>query len=370
MPFASNFGFFKDAVDGDVRFRDSLTLLMKTDNTGASNNDQVKLPMRGGPYLIDWGDGTIETQSQTSTTPSSGGGITHTYSTAGQYTIKIKDTASIPTYDASDPTTWQMFQFYGLATQDPQKLLKVLRWGTPGFQFTDRMFLGCTNLSILSTVDTPPTTATTYTNFFRMFEDCTSLTNGGTISTWDTSNVLSISQMFKGANQFNESLNGWTSFSATLTDMSQVFMNATAFNGNISSWDTSTITKFDEMFSGATAFTSNIGSWNISAGTSFRLMFFNATSFNYDIGSWTFKSGAGVGDAFGMFEGASAFNQNIGSWYTGQLQYNMTNMFKDATIFNQDLTGWCVDILSSEPSNFSQNSALTSANLPVWGTCP
>jgi len=48
----------------------------------------------------------------------------------------------------------------------------------------------------------------------------------------------------------------------------------------------------------------------------------------------------------------------------------MGYMFNNATLFNQNLTGWCVTNISSEPTGFSVSSALTSANKPVWGTCP
>jgi hypothetical protein len=48
----------------------------------------------------------------------------------------------------------------------------------------------------------------------------------------------------------------------------------------------------------------------------------------------------------------------------------MDAMFNGATVFNKDLSTWCVTYITSEPTNFSASSALTSANKPVWGTCP
>jgi len=48
----------------------------------------------------------------------------------------------------------------------------------------------------------------------------------------------------------------------------------------------------------------------------------------------------------------------------------MHSMFWDASSFNQDLSNWCVSSIPSKPNNFDSNSALTSANLPQWGTCP
>jgi surface protein len=71
-----------------------------------------------------------------------------------------------------------------------------------------------------------------------------------------------------------------------------------------------------------------------------------------------------------MFKGAISFNSDISLWDTSSVT-NMSSMFYDAAAFNQDLTGWCVSNISSEPIDFTNSSsALTNANIPLWGTCP
>jgi hypothetical protein len=46
-------------------------------------------------------------------------------------------------------------------------------------------------------------------------------------------------------------------------------------------------------------------------------------------------------------------------------------MFNDASSFNQDLTGWCVGNIGSEPTNFATGATnFSTADYPVWGTCP
>lgn len=70
-----------------------------------------------------------------------------------------------------------------------------------------------------------------------------------------------------------------------------------------------------------------------------------------------------------MFNGAKTFNS------PSLVKWNLKNvvtaqrMLKD-TIFNQNLSKSCVSNLKTEPTEFSTGAPLTTANKPVWGTCP
>lgn len=344
MPFASNFGFFRDAVDeGDARFINSFQISIKTDNPGVSNNDQVKLPIEGGPYLISWGDGSTETVTQNTTAPSAGGGITHTYPSAGTYTVKISnDNVTSGTFTYSNNT----------GVQDNDKLLTHIAWGTVPFTNNLGMFDGCSNLTAISSVDSRPTNYGT--SMLGMFAGCSSLSNGGAINSWDISSVTDLSAMFNGATLFNSSLN---------------------------SWNTSNVTKFQSMFLNASAFDGNCTSWNMNSAFNLVGMFQNATSFNQDIGSWQFLDSSTYpegtsGGIKSMFAGATSFNQDIGSWNTSALQgpvpngFDMISVFDGATVFLQDLSGWCVDRVNNKPTNFDRGTQMTFAFTPVWGTCP
>ena len=185
------------------------------------------------------------------------------------------------------------------------------------------------------------------------------------ISSWDTSNVTDMSQMFYYASLFNQDISSWDT--SSVTDMNNMFIGATAFNQNIGSWNTSSVADMSYMFNGATVFNQDIGSWDTSSVTNMRNMFINAVAFNGDIGIWDTSS---VTNMRTMFYQASSFNQDIGIWDTSSVT-DMSFMFYQASSFNQDISGWCVQSnFSSEPSNFKPYANITwrndAAKQPDW----
>jgi surface protein len=195
------------------------------------------------------------------------------------------------------------------------------------------------------------------------------------ISGWNTSNVTDMSRLFKGATSFNADISGWNT--SNVTNMSGLFWDIT-FNVDVSGWDTSNVSNMSFMFSGNTSFNQDISGWDVGNVTRMDSLFDGATAFNQDISSWDTSK---VTNMVAMFKGASIFNQDIGNWNTSNVQLKQQyggiisgvySMFENATNFNQDLTKWCVTKIPSAgyATNFNKNSALTDANLPVWGTCP
>ncbi len=156
----------------------------------------------------------------------------------------------------------------------------------------------------------------------------------GHISTWDTSEVTNMSNLFASATDFNDDIGGWNV--SQVTNMSSMFFDATDFNQDIGGWHTSQVTNMSSMFFRATAFNQDIGGWDTSQVTDMSCMFCDATAFNQDIGGWNVSQ---VTDMSSMFFDATAFNQDIGRWNTS-LVTNMSSMFCDATAFNQDIGRW------------------------------
>ena len=163
---------------------------------------------------------------------------------------------------------------------------------------------------------------------------------------------------------FNQDISSWVT--SAVTNMGDMFNQATAFNQDIGSWDTSKVVNMENMFYLAAAFNKDLNLWDTSKVTDMDMMFRQASAFNQDISSWDTSK---VTSMSTMFGNAIAFNGNISSWDTAAVT-DMQYMFYGATAFNQNLSGWCVTNISSEPSNFSTSSALTDANKPIWGTCP
>ena len=191
------------------------------------------------------------------------------------------------------------------------------------------------------------------------------------ISGWDLSSVANMSGMFNGATAFNQDIGSWDV--SSVTDMSGMFQLTGAFNQDISGWNVSSVSNMSGMFASASVFNQSLNSWDTSSVTDMAAMFTNTTVFNGIITSWDVSS---VTSMANMFNQAYAFNQPIGIWQTGAVgsggigNLGMINMFKNATVFNKDLRTWCVTNITTEPIGFSTSSALTSANKPVWGTCP
>ena len=204
------------------------------------------------------------------------------------------------------------------------------------------------------------------TTMKELFNDNTTFNRD--ISKWDTSSVTDMEGVFWGAGAFDQDIGSWDT--SSVTRMDNMFDRALVFNQDISGWDTSSVTDMNLMFYRALVFDQPIGGWDVSNVTNMEYMFNVASDFNQDIGNWNTSK---VSNMTSMFQSAAAFNQDIGNWNTSNVT-SMVSMFQSADAFNQDVTGWCVSNIGSEPTDFKTSANATwrgdSNKQPVWGTCP
>ncbi len=282
-------------------------------------NESITIPTTGGGYNydVDWGDGNITTGHN--------GNATHSYTTAGIYTVTIS--GDFP-------------RIYFNNTGDKDKIVSIEQWGTGIWISMQNAFYGCVNL-IGNAMDTPDLSVVI--DMSQMFRNA-NLYNGD-LSNWDVSNVINMGNMFSGASSFNRDISNWDV--SNVTDMIAMFDSAILFNCDLNNWDVGNITSMWCMFRSAYSFNGDISSWNVSNVTLMVHMFAYANSFNGDLSNWDVSN---VDDMWGMFKNAISFDQNIGNWNV-QAVLEMTDMFIGVTLSTSNydalLIGWDTQNLQS-----------------------
>ena len=182
----------------------------------------------------------------------------------------------------------------------------------------------------------------------------------GAISTWNTSGITNMYELFNNKNQFDADISGWDT--SNVTTMDSLFRGAQSFNQDISSWDTSSVTNMDSMFSDAQVFNQDIGGWDVSNVTRMERMFFRASAFNQDISGWDVgslnSSGFNQG-VYQMFYQATSFNTSLNGWDLPATLTNLQGMFYGSG-YNAPLDQWDVSNITSmiglfENSSFNQD---------------
>ena len=264
-----------------------------TEWTTTANSESIQLPYIGaGTYTgtIDWGDGNTDVNDGTITT--------HTYATAGTYTVIISGVC----------TGWD-FSIYSGSTY----ITSVVNWGQLqlGTDNNGYNFFGCPNLDLSSVQGTLNLTGVT--NFDGLFFECFALTTINNINSWDTSAVINMGSMFNGCSVFNQALSFNTS---VVIDMGGMFSSCSVFNQSLT-FNTSAVEYMNRMFRDATAFNQNISSWNTGAVTDMNQMFQDAPAFNQNIGTWNVENVQDFSDFMDGKTPATFSTTNLNAIYNG-----------------------------------------------------
>ncbi|MGB0525086.1 MAG: BspA family leucine-rich repeat surface protein, partial [Flammeovirgaceae bacterium] len=305
-----------------------------------ATNESITIPTNSAytyNYTVDWGDGTVESGFT--------GDATHTYASAGTYTVYIQ----------------QIFPaIYFNNSGDAAKIQTIEQWGAMEWSSMQNAFYGCTNLTYNAT-DAPDLSKVT--NLNSAFQGATSF--NGNISNWDVSNVTSMMSTFQSASIFDQAIGSWNV--SQVQDMDGMFMNADKFNQDLSSWNTSSVQFMGRLFMSANAFNGDVSTWDVSQVTDMSYVFSNIGSFNRDISAW---NTANVTNMESMFNTSTGFNQDISGWDISKVS-KTHNMFLLATSFDQNLGDWDMRNVSDVRSMF-RNSGMSlesyDSTLIGWAT--
>lgn len=303
-------------------------MLVKTDNPGTTASDQFLIKTASGSYNydVDWGDNTTSTGVT--------GDITHTYASAGTYTVKIS--GSFP-------------RLYGFGSADIRKVIDILNWGDIVWgNSLEWMLYNSTGLTTLSATDIPDFSNTT--SLSKFFRASTNFVGGGNIENWDVSNISIFDSFFEGT-KFNADINAWDVSSAI--NMLRMFYAAYSFNQNIGSWDVSSVTDMTQMFSSAYSFNQDISSWDVSSVASMGAMFFLAGSFNQNLGIWDISS---VWNMASIFAHSGMSTANYTDTIVGWANYVFTNGVP-LNVNMSTQTGRTFDTSRSGGANFANAGA-------------
>ena len=291
-------------------------------------------------FSVNWGDG----QGNTGVTQT----ITHNYAAPGTYTVEI--IGVYPYFSLCESPS----QF----CDNARKLSTVESWGDQEWQLMHSSFKAARNFTMTAT-DIPDLSQVS--NMSNMFYGADAFNQP--LNNWDVSSVMDMSEMFKGSSSFNQPLSNWDV--SSVTDMSSMLHSASSFNQFLDNWDVSNVNSMNQMFAFTPLFNQPLNNWDVSNVTDMFAVFGLAESFNQPLNNWDVSS---VTDMIYMFWNATSFNQSLETWDVSSVT-DMRFMFEDAVNFNQDISTWCVDQIPTEPSRFSLNSPLQDSFKPIWGTC-
>jgi len=196
---------------------------------GSSNYFQVKLPIiSGGTYnfTADWGDGT----SSTITTYNQAE-VTHTYSVAGVYTVKLRGIIN----------GWRF-----VSGGDRLKIGDIAQWGTLKVGNNGNYFHGCNNINASTVSDQIDVSG--ITNATRFFDSCLKFTCN--LDYLDFSGFTDTSYMFQDCWLFNSDFS--SANVSNVVNARNMFNNAYAYNSSMANWNVSNITNLTAFMNGKT----------------------------------------------------------------------------------------------------------------------
>lgn len=197
------------------------------------------------------------------------------------------------------------------------------------------------------------------TSMFNTFYNAEAF--NGDLSKWNTSQVTDMTGMFAYAYSFNADLSKWDI--GQVQSLANMFAYAVSFDGDLSQWDTRNVISLGRPFIYAKSFRGgDLSEWNTSQVTTMKGMFFYAESFNGNISTWDVSKVTRLDSMFAL----TPFNGDISNWDTSKTQ-RMGVMFANATAFNGDVSKWNTSQVTDMHSMF-QYATSFNGDVSKWDT--
>jgi surface protein len=205
-------------------------------------------------FRVDWGDGNIDV-----ITAYDNAAVTHSYASAGTYTIKIIGVIR----------GWR-FNNAG----DKTLIHDISSWGPLLLGNNNGYFYGCSNLTVSATDILDISSVTT---FYHAFASCSSLTTLD-VSAWNTASVTTFQCAFQGCISLTTlDVSAWNT--ASVTTFRYAFRSCSSLTTlDVSAWNTASVTTFHYAFCDCSSLTTlAANNWDITAVTEMADMFLNVT---------------------------------------------------------------------------------------------
>jgi surface protein len=281
-------------------------------------NESITLPLKSGAaynFTVDWGDGSGVARITSYNDPD----ITHFYSIAGDYPVKLTGVAD----------AWG-----GVSQVSKLKLISVANLGNMNWKDLSQAFYDNTNL-----VSFAGGVTTAVTNMSQMFYGTVQIISLN-VSSFNTSQVTNMYGMF-----------GHTNILTTL---------------NLSNFDTGNVNNMSYMFEQNSLSSLNLSNFNTTNVTTMAFMF-NGSSMLTTLDLSTFNT-ASVTDMTNMFQASSNLtNVNVSSFVTNNVT-SMMMMFAYTGLTNLNLAHFNTSSVSNMNDLFRGSSNLTTLNLTGWNT--
>ena len=298
---------------------------------------------------IDWGDGSFS-----GITAYNDAGLTHTFATAGDHTIRISGT--FPNIYFNDGG-------------DKDKVKSVDNLGDVGWTRLERAFYGCSNMTSFAGGNTDTSSVT---NMGYMFRDCSSITSLD-VSAFDTSSVTNMGSMFQNCSSLTSlDVSGFDT--SSVTNMGVMFYSCSSLTSlDVSGFDTSSATTMNSMFQNCSSITAlDVSGFNTSSVTTMAFMFYRCSSLtSLDVSGFDTSSVTNM--SFMFYSCSSITSLDVSAFDTSSVTsmafmfFNCSSLADIIGVENFDIEGLdSTDDLNSFMTNVTLPTARYDALLVNW----